>query len=141
MPPISALLATVAGGVAMWIVAGLWHEVIAAAFYADVIETAHQGVGIILLAYLLLAGFMTFFIRHTRVSQNILITGGVIGAITGVLWVFPHELSLAAAHGEPLADVLVNAAWHVIEQGLGGLVIAATTKLFGTAGRSATTAA
>jgi hypothetical protein len=69
---------------------------------------------------------MTFFLRHTKVSDRPLIQGAVLGATIGVLWVFPHELSLAAAHGEPLGYVFANAAWHIVEQGLGGIVIALT---------------
>lgn len=129
MPPISAIAAALAGGIAMWLVAGAWHEIVAATLYADAIEGEHQGVGLILLAYLLLAALMTFFIRHTRVSQNAYITGAVIGVLVGVLWVFPHELSLAAAHGEPLTGVFINAAWHMVEQGIGGLVIVATSRM------------
>ena len=45
------------------------------------------------------------------------------GMIMGVLWVFPHELAMAGAHGDSLAYVFKNAAWHLVEQGVGGIVI------------------
>ena len=141
MPPISAFIAALTGGLAMWLVAGAWHEIVAATLYAETIANEHQGVGTILIAYLLLAAFMTFLIRHTRVSQNAYVTGAVIGVLTGVLWVFPHELSLAAAHGEPLGGVFLNGAWHMIEQGIGGLVIAATARLLSRSGTGAGSAA
>ena len=48
--------------------------------------------------------------------------------VVGVLWVFPHTLSLAAAHGEPLLPTFTNALWHVFEQGLGGVVIMAVMR-------------
>ena len=52
-----------------------------------------------------------------------MISGLVFGALIGILWVFPHELAMVGAHGEPLAYVFKNAAWHAVEQGLGGIVV------------------
>jgi hypothetical protein len=124
MPPIRAFAAAFAGALSMWIIAGVWHEVAAAWLYADRIDGQHQGIGIILAAYGLLALLMTFFLRHTRLSAHPLLNGLIIGAVIGVLWVFPRELSLAAAHGEPLGYAFVNALWHMVEQGLGGVIIA-----------------
>ena len=120
-----ALLAAIAGATAMWITAGIWHEVITLHFSSGVPHASHENVGIIFIAYILLAVLMTFFLRHTRTAANPLVHGIIIGMVVGVLWVFPHTLSLAAAHGEPLVPVATNALWHVFEQGLGGLVIMA----------------
>lgn len=42
----------------------------------------------------------------------------------GITWVFPHELAMAGAHaGTSIPYVFQNSAWHLVEQGLGGLVI------------------
>ena len=119
-----AAVAALGGALVMWLLAGAWHEIVASRLYADRIQDEHQGVGLIFLAYCVLALLMTFFLRHARLSQRPLVQGAVLGSVIGILWVFPHELALAAAHGEPLGYVFVNAAWHVVEQGTGGIVIA-----------------
>lgn len=124
MPPFRVFAAAFAGAVAMWITAGIWHEIAAIAFYADRVDGQHQGIGIIFLAYCVLSILITFFLRHTRLTARPLLNGLIVGATIGILWVFPHELTTAAAHGEPLGYVFSNALWHIVEQGLGGLVIA-----------------
>ena len=124
MPPFRAVAAAIAGALVMWITAGIWHEIAAAAFYAGNIDGQHQGLGIIFVAYVLLAVLITFFLRHTRLTSSPLLNGLILGATIGILWVFPHELTLAAAHGEPLDGVFGNALWHMVEQGIGGLIIA-----------------
>ncbi len=43
--------------------------------------------------------------------------------VIGLLWVFPHGLAMAGAHGDSISYVFKNAAWHVVEQGVGGIVI------------------
>ncbi len=53
-------LATVAGGFGMWILAGLWHSLIAVSFYTRETEATHEGTGIILVAYLVLGVLMAY---------------------------------------------------------------------------------
>ena len=123
-----AAFAAFVGATAMWILAGVWHEILARHLYEATERGPHQGVLLIFVAYVLLAVIMTFFLRHTRVSDNALIHGTVIGAVIGLLWVFPHEFSVAVAHGEPLDYVFVNGLWHVVEQGAGGAIIASVMR-------------
>lgn len=119
------VLAAAFAGVSMWLLAGLWHTVLMATFYTERVDAAHEGVATILVAYLVLAALMTWIYRLRATTLHPLRDGVMVGAVVGVLWVFPHELALAAAHGEPLAYVFENGAWHVVEQALGGLVIGA----------------
>lgn len=109
----------------MWLVAGLWHELVAAHFYSPGTEDAHEGILLILGAYLVLAGLMTAAYQRLYLAGAPIMEGAKLGAFIGVLWVFPHSLALAAAHGDPLLYVAQNSAWHVFEQGLGGAVIGA----------------
>lgn len=124
MPLKKLVLAAVVGGLAMWVLAGLWHELVAARFYAEETEATHEGTGIILVAYLILGLLMAYL--HGRVYRGgqPAVEGMKLGVVIGLLWVFPHELAMAGAHGEPLSYVLKNAAWHLVEQGVGGIVIA-----------------
>lgn len=108
----------------MWLLAGLWHKVIMAQFYIDETAATHEGTGIIFIAYLILAGLMLIIYPRTPWFSNRPLSGLLFGAVVGLLWVFPHELAMAGAHAEPLGYVFINAAWHMAEQGVGGLVLA-----------------
>lgn len=116
-------LATLAGGAAMWLLAGLWHKLIMAQFYAHETEATHEGTGIILVAYLVLGVLMAYMYPLGYKGGRPAVEGLRFGIVIGLLWVFPHELAMAGAHGESILYVLKNAAWHVVEQGVGGIVV------------------
>jgi hypothetical protein len=117
------LLATVASGVAMWMLAGVWHQVVAATFYKKETHASHQGIGIIFVAYLLLAALMIYLYSVIGTDAGPILTGLKVGVLVGILWVFPHELAMAGAHGKSITYVFRNATWHVAEQGMGGVVV------------------
>ena len=117
------LLSTVAGGIAMWLLAGLWHLILALHFYRNETGAEHEGLGVIVLAYLILGFLMAYLYQRGFKKKCSVIEGFIFGGIIGVLWVFPHELVMAGAHGGSVAYVIKNAIWHIIEQGLGGIVI------------------
>jgi hypothetical protein len=124
LPNFYALISAAAvSGIAMWVLAGLWHEGIMAHFYQKAHGDSHQGLGLILVAYLVLAGLMAiaapWFFKQGRPGAR----GLQMGIWVGCLWVFPHGLALAAAHGDSLIYVCQNAAWHLVEQGFGGWVL------------------
>lgn len=126
-----AILAT---GACMWVVAGLWHNLVVPALYAGAGHASHDGIGVLLVAYLILAGIMgSLYVQGRRGGRprplgEALWDGLCLGALVGLLWVFPHELALAGAHGDPLLYVSQNAAWHAVEQGIGGVVLAAIAR-------------
>lgn len=117
-------LAALAAALVMWGVAGIWHEVIMAPFYQAETHAAHQGTGLIALAYLVLGALMAGLYGRLSLAGPFWRRGLIFGAVIGLLWVFPHELAMAGAHGDPLAYVFKNAAWHLVEQALGGLALA-----------------
>jgi len=108
----------------MWIVAGIAHEVIFERFFADQTHESHKGPAAIFVAYCILALLMTYFYSIFPRRQKWLIDGVIFGAIIGVLWVFPHGLALAAAHSKSISHEILNGMWHILEQSIGGLVIA-----------------
>ena len=121
------ILGTLAAAAVMWAAAGIWHQLILAKFYAQATGATHEGTGIILIAYLILGALMSFL--YSRISLGgragrPVPEGLKFGVLIGVLWVFPHELALAGAHGESLLYPFQNAAVHMVEQGLGGIAIA-----------------
>lgn len=117
------LLATLVGSVSMWILAGLWHELIMDTFYSSESHATHEGTGIILLAYFVLGLLMAYIYPIGYKGRHPAIEGLKFGIIIGILWVFPHELVGVGAHGDSIRYVLKNVAWHIIEQGVGGVVI------------------
>ncbi|NQT25670.1 hypothetical protein HQ585_09965 [candidate division KSB1 bacterium] len=117
------VLSTFVVGFTMWVISGLWHNLILANFYASEIEASHDGIGILLIAYLILGLFMAYMFPLGYNGGRPAIEGLRFGALIGLLWVFPHELAMVGAHGESLSYVLKNAAWHAVEQGLGGIVV------------------
>jgi hypothetical protein len=118
------VIAALASGIVMWLLAGLWHEIIMAEFYSSETHATHEGSGIIFIAYIILGLFMSYIFPLGYKGGKTITEGLRFGILMGLLWVFPHELALAGAHGESLAYVFKNAAWHAVEQGLGGIVIA-----------------
>ncbi|MDX2470337.1 MAG: hypothetical protein QNL04_07155 [SAR324 cluster bacterium] len=128
----SFLSATLTSAIAMWLLAGLWHGVIQPQFYEVAAKTEHEGTGIIALAYLILGLLMAYLYPRFTYSGGFVKKGLIFGGLIGVLWVFPHGLAMAGAHGEPLVYVFKNSLWHLVEQAFGGLVIAWIYKKFET---------
>lgn len=122
------LFSTIFSGLAMWILAGLWHTILAVQFYKNETNAEHQGLGLILLAYFILGFLMTYLYQNGFRKKSSVVEGFIFGGIMGVLWVFPHELAMAGAHGESVTYVIKNAIWHIVEQGLGGIVISLVYK-------------
>lgn len=118
------ILATLAGSVAMWLLAGLWHELIMANFYSSETHATHEGTVIIFLAYLVLGVLMAYVYPLGYKGGRPALEGLRFGIVIGLVWVFPHGLAMAGAHGDSLLYVFKNAAWHIIEQGVGGIIIA-----------------
>lgn len=114
---------SLAGAIAMWLLAGLWHKVIMVQFYSNATEAKHEGTSIILLAYIILSLLISYLFSRIYKGGSHAVEGLKLGAIVGVLWVFPHDLAMAGAHGEPLTYVFKNAVWHVVEQAFGGVII------------------
>jgi len=108
----------------MWLIAGFYHEFLMAAFYGEEVHASHNGTGIILLGYFILGAIMTYLFPFIYKGEKPAYQGLKFGVVIGLLWVFPHELVMVGAHGESISYVLKNAAWHMVEQGVGGIVIA-----------------
>ena len=123
---VKQIQAVFAGGLVMWIVAGLWHNLIMANLYEDVHAT-HEGIGLLLVAYFILAGFMAYLYPLIYTGKKPVTDGLKFGIIIGLLWVFPHDLAMAGAHETSIIYVIKNALWHMVEQGIGGIIIALTS--------------
>ena len=116
------ILSTLIGGLCMWIIAGIYHNLIIANLYEET-QATHEGLGILLVAYFILALIMAYIYPLGYRGKSPAIEGLRFGIIIGLLWVFPHGLAMAGAHGESIIYVFKNSAWHMVEQGLRGVII------------------
>ncbi len=124
-------LTTLLSGLSMWIAAGLWHNLLLPAIDKNV-EAHHEGIGILLIAYFILAFLMVYLFEITQKKHHHIYEGLRIGIFIGILWVFPHGLAMAGAHNTSIFYEIKNTIWHIIEQGIGGIVIAVISSKFRT---------
>lgn len=123
MKPIKLFLATAAGGFGMWVVGGLWHNLLLP-IINDQVMAHHDGLGIGLIAYLILAFLLTYLYLQSYKKRNTLFEGARIGIVVGILWVFPHGLMMAGIHDTSIIYEIKNTLYHMIEQGIGGIIVA-----------------
>ena len=118
-------LSAVIGGFAMWVIGGLWHNLILPLISSNA-QAHHEGLAVTLAAYILLALLMGYiFLVSYANEKSVLIKGIKVGVIIGIIWVFPHGLSMAATHGDSITHEFANGLYHIFEQGIGGIIIGA----------------
>lgn len=122
MDPKKLIVSTIASAFTMWVVAGLWHNLIMPSLYKDT-HASHEGIGVLLIAYIVLAFIMSLLYSRWYQKGSPILEGLKFGALIGILWVFPHTLAMAGAHGSSMVYVFKNALWHAVEQGIGGIVV------------------
>lgn len=118
------ILATIAGGVVMWLLAGLWYWVIATKLYPPMAE--HPRMLFIILGYLVLAILMAYLYPIGYKGGSPLAEGVRFGIVMGLLWVLPLCLVEHGATTPTLAFrvIVIDAIWHCVEEGIGGIVMA-----------------
>ena len=122
--PLKLLLSTLTGGFAMWVVGGLWHNLILPIFDSNV-QAHHDGLVIVLISYFILAFLMAYlFLLSHQEYKSVVIDGLKIGVLVGILWVFPHGLAMAGTHDTSIVYEIQNTLYHMVEQGIGGVIIA-----------------
>ena len=121
------LTSAVAAFVAMFVLSYLWHAVIMADYYAaNTTELARDELIVPLIAagYVVLAVVMAYMYPLGYKGGAPMLEGFRFGAVVGVLVWLSTGLVYTAIWNYPLSTALVDSAWHVVEEGLGGLVIA-----------------
>jgi len=116
------ITSSVLSGFIMWVIGGLYHNLIIPSINEDV-HPHHEGLGITLIAYILLGLLMSYFYMNSKEIEDSLLKGIKIGVIIGILWVFPHGLTMAAVHESSISYQITNSLYHIIEQGIGGIII------------------
>ena len=120
--------AAIGGAVVMWLLAGLWHMLLADTFYLENSAAAFLAaprMQFIILGYLILGLLMAYVYPKGYAGGGGVGEGLRFGAIMGLLWVLPHGVVLhGVEYGATGKLILVDAVWHVVEQGIGGIALA-----------------
>ena len=123
------LLASLAGAVAMFLLGGLWHAVLLKDFYAAQFGATVRSEPVVLfsfLGYLSLGILMSFVFPAGYKGGSTVKEGFRFGLLMGLMSHLPFSLVFYAnTTSYTLNHVLLDGAWHVVEQGIGGIVIAA----------------
>jgi len=119
------ITSSVLSGLIMWIIGGLYHNLIMPSINEN-IHPHHEGLGITLIAYILLGLLMSYFYLNSKEIGDSLLKGIKIGVIIGILWVFPHGLTMATVHESSISFQITNTLYHIVEQGIGGVILFVT---------------
>lgn len=121
------ILATVLGLAVMMFLSGLWHGLAMRDFYATHSPTLREVplLRIIGLGYLLLGVLMAVIYPKGYEGGSPWLEGVRFGMFMGLLFTLPRGLVLYGSEGcHTGLVVVVDAAWHLVEQGGGGIAIA-----------------
>ncbi len=120
--------AALGGGAVMWLLGGAWHMMIMGTFYGKnsaSVPLEEPLMHWIILGYVILGLLMAYIYPKGFAGGGSVGEGLRFGAIVGLLWVLPHAVILHGVYyGATGKLILIDAAWHVVEQGVGGIVIA-----------------
>lgn len=122
------LTAWIVGFLAMFILSGVWYMLIMEDFYKTNCYIPARGTPLMLyiaLGYLVLALLMAYLYPIGYKEGSPAREGLRFGVLIGILWVLPNSLVLyGATNSGTRALILVDTIWHIVEQGVGGVVIA-----------------
>lgn len=125
------LLSGLASVVAMFSAGGLWNAVLMSGFYAshapgNARPPEAQSFLFLICGYLVLGAFMTFLFSQSFSTRPSVLEGLQFGALFGLIASLPLYLILHAIWDFQLSWVLVDSAWHMAEEGIGGITLALT---------------
>lgn len=120
------VLGALAAFVAMFALSWVWHEALMADFYQSVeMQNARESplIWSVAAGYGLLALLMAWIFPKGYEGGTSWVEGMKFGAVIGILWILPLELVLYGVLEGSFSHVAVDGAWHVVEQGLGGIAL------------------
>ena len=121
------LYAWLAGAAGMIILGGLWHTVIMGDFYSEQGAAAirqEPKMFFIILGILVMALLMAYMYPLGYKGGSPVTEGLKFGVLIGLLVFLTFNLIMHGAFNVTLAGALVDAGWHVVEEGVGGIIIA-----------------
>jgi hypothetical protein len=123
------IISWIASFIAMFVLAGLWHMLIMESFYTSNSYLPNREspmMGYIALGYLLLAALMAHIYPKGYSGGSPVKEGLKFGVLIGLLWILPHTIVLyGVKNSGTRVLILVDAIWHLVEEGVGGIIIGA----------------
>ena len=121
------------GFVAMFLLGYIWHTMIISDYnavqYADVLRPmADFSIVHIVIGYLVLAFIMSYIYPLGYKGGPFVKEGLRFGVILGLLYTLPGAFIYAGVYKMPLAANILDAAYHLVEMGVGGIIMA---KIYG----------
>ena len=120
------IASTLLGAVAMGVLAGGWHLVLMGTYYREEVAGLREvfRLDVLVLAYLALAALMAVIYPKGYAGGAPLAEGFRFGVVMGLVAALPHSMVLfAVSDAFSGSAVLAEAAWHMVEQGVGGAAI------------------
>jgi len=120
------ILTSLVSAVAMLALAVVWYFGLAASFYAEHMAVVREIrlYDVIALAYLVLGAMMALMYPAGYAGGHPAVEGARFGAMIGIIFSLPHSLLVYAMQSTRSTTlVLADTIWHVVEQGVGGMVI------------------
>jgi hypothetical protein len=120
-------LGGLAGFAVMFALSGLWYMVLMSKFY----RAQDQGIMreqfnflFLVLGYIVLAFLMSLIYPIGYKGGSLVKEGLRFGVLIGLVVWLTANLTLHGVLNNTLASALVDSVWHIVEQGIGGIVIA-----------------
>ncbi len=121
------ILAWMTAFVVALLVAFGWHLFLLADFYraqAQAVAREEPNYVFVFVGLLILYFLMALIYPIGYKGGSPLKEGFRFGALIGLIWVLPISVVDHGLHNLPLTLVIVDSAWHVVQEGIGGIVIA-----------------
>ncbi len=141
-------ISLIASFVVMFLIAFVWHVHIMGEFMKEHsgalgdIDRSEPLVPYIALGYFILAAVMSYLYPKGIEGDNKMKNGMMFGMVIGILWVLPHSVVMyGASEIASRTNILVDGLWHIVEQGIGGMIIAMVYGIPGSESSSADTTA
>ncbi len=123
------LIASISGLVVMFLLGWVGHEYLISSItgldpFEDIMKSEPNVIGIAV-AYLVLALLMAYIYPKGIEGDSVFANGLKFGILIGLLFELPMALIFFSVYeGVTISMVITEAVWHMIEQGIGGIVIA-----------------
>ena len=120
------VLGALAAFLVVFLLSGLWHVLLMRDFYDAAQGGTMRDPPLFLsigLGYLVVGFIMAYMYPKGYEGGSPIGEGLKFGAIIGLLWWFPTQLVLYGALDGPFAIVLVDGAWHLVEEGFAGAAL------------------
>jgi hypothetical protein len=122
------ILAWLSSFIVCFVLGYIWHDNFMSNFYIENSErlpNPSMNITVLAVAYMIITFLMTFIYTNLKKSRRPLFDGLLLGLITGLLWSLPSPLvDVSYGVGISPGGILIDSAWQMIEEGLGGIVMA-----------------